>query len=204
MVQMQPPVRATAAAQMSVWRHLPNVITVMRMALVVPLAWTILQREFRSALWIVAVAGFSDALDGFLAKRYGWRSWLGGVLDPSADKLLLIACFVTLHLSEVIPAWLMWLVVGRDLVIATGAIIYHNFVGHVTPQPSIISKITTCIQILFALALLLDRSMIVPLPAALLATLLWATAVTTLSSGLHYVVVWSAKAVRARASGKTA
>src|SRR5580765_6764447 len=95
----------------SPWRHLPNLLTASRMLMVVPLAWLILDGHYRGALLVAASAGATDALDGLLAKRYGWQSWLGGVLDPLADKLLLIACFVSLDLAGAIPDWLMWLVV---------------------------------------------------------------------------------------------
>ncbi len=182
----------------SPWRHLPNAITLARIALVAPLVWLIANHRFGAALVLVAVAGASDALDGLLAKRYGWQSWLGGVLDPLADKLLLVACFVSLDLAGVIPDWLMWLVVGRDLVIAAGATAYHFLIGRVVPQPSLLSKITTFTQIICALALLLKLSGLLPLPDAIDATLIWLTALATLASGVHYVAVWSHKALETR------
>ncbi len=187
----------SASNSPSPWRHLPNAITLTRIALVAPLVWLIANHRFEFALVVVAIAGVSDALDGLLAKRFGWRSWLGGVLDPVADKLLLIACFVSLDLAEVIPDWLMWLVVGRDLVIAAGATAYHFLIGRVVPQPSVLSKITTCIQIVCVLALLLKLSGALPLPDAIDETLVWLTALATAASGMHYVVVWSLKALHA-------
>ena len=81
-------------APATMWRHLPNALTVLRMGLVVPLAWLIRETRYDEAVIVAAVAGLTDALDGFLAKRCGWQSWLGGVLDPIADKLMLVACFV--------------------------------------------------------------------------------------------------------------
>lgn len=183
----------------SPWRHLPNAITLARIALVAPLVWLIANHRFGSALVVVAIAGASDALDGLLAKRFGWRSWLGGVLDPLADKILLIACFISLDLAGVIPDWLMWLVVGRDLVIAAGATAYHFLVGRVVPQPSVLSKVTTFLQIVCVLALLLKLSGALPLPDAVDETLIWLTALATAASGVHYVVIWSRKALRAGA-----
>ena len=182
----------------SLWRYLPNAITLARIALVAPLVWLIANHRFEAALIIVAVAGASDALDGLLAKRYGWQSWLGGVLDPLADKLLLVACFVSLDLAGAIPDWLMWLVVGRDLVIAAGATAYHFLIGRVVPQPSLLSKITTFIQIVCALALLLKLSGLLPLPDSIDETLIWLTALATAASGVHYVTVWSYRALEAR------
>lgn len=182
----------------SPWRHLPNAITLARIALVAPLVWLIAHHHFDGALVLVAVAGASDALDGLLAKRFGWRSWLGGVLDPVADKMLLIACFISLDLAGVIPSWLMWLVVGRDIVIAAGATAYHFLIGRVVPQPSVLSKITTFVQIVCVLALLLKLSGALPLPDAFDETLIWLTALATVASGVHYVVVWSGKALEAK------
>jgi len=182
----------------SPWRHLPNAITLARIALVAPLVWLIANRRFEAALVVVAVAGASDALDGLLAKRFGWQSWLGGVLDPLADKLLLVACFISLDLAGVIPDWLMWLVIGRDLVIAAGATAYHFLIGRVVPQPSVLSKITTFVQIICVLGLLLKLSGVLPLPDAIDEALIWLTALATVASGVHYVAVWSHRALKAK------
>jgi cardiolipin synthase len=190
----------TAALGTSPWRHLPNALTLARIALVLPLVWTIARHRFDSALGIVAVAGFTDALDGFLAKRCGWQSWLGGVLDPIADKLLLIACFVSLWLAGVFPLWLTSLVIGRDLVIAAGAAAYHFLIGRVTPQPSLLSKVTTCIQICCVLVVLMDRAHFIELPPRFIDGGFALTALATAASGVHYVVTWSLKALRAHAS----
>lgn len=172
------------------------------MALVVPLVWLIDAMRYDIALAIAAVAGLSDALDGFLAKRYGWQSWLGGVLDPIADKLMLVACFVSLGMNGVHPAWLTLLVVGRDLVIVLGAVAYHNLVGRITAQPTLLSKFTTCVQIGYVLAQLLHLSASAVMPSALLTALIWLTALSTAASGVQYVVVWAHKALRARSEGK--
>lgn len=184
----------TASTDSSIWRHLPNALTALRMALVVPLTWLIGDRHFNAALLIAAVAGATDALDGLIAKRFGWQSWLGGILDPIADKLMLVGCYVSLALIGVLPAWVTWLVVGRDVVIVLGAVAYHNFIGRVEAQPLLLSKITTCIQITFVLAQLVNLTSWFALPAMLMELLLWTTAVLTVASGLQYVVVWSNKA----------
>ena len=178
----------------SPWRHLPNALTSLRMLMVVPLAWLIRDGRYDAALLVAAAAGLSDALDGWFAKRFGWQSWLGGILDPIADKLMLVGCFVSLGLIGAHPDWLTWLVVGRDVVIVAGAVIYHNFVGRISAQPTLLSKITTCIQISYVLAQLLALSSWFAVPHAVLAGMLWLTATATLVSGVQYVVIWSAKA----------
>ena len=164
------------------------------MLMVVPLAWLIRDARYDAALLLAAVAGLTDALDGWFAKRFGWQSWLGGILDPIADKLMLVGCFVSLGLIGAHPDWLTWLVVGRDVVIVAGAVIYHNFVGRISAQPTLLSKITTCIQIAYVLIQLLALSSWFALPRPLLDGALWLTAAATLASGLQYVVIWSAKA----------
>jgi cardiolipin synthase len=175
---------------------LPNALTGSRMLLVVPLAWMIREAHFDAAVLIAAFAGLSDALDGWVAKRYGWQSWLGGVLDPIADKLMLVACFVSLGMIDAHPLWLTWLVVGRDVVIVLGAVIYHNFVGRISAEPTLLSKITTCVQISYVLAQLVNLSSWMALPHWLLMGLIWLTAACTLVSGVQYVVIWTAKAAR--------
>ncbi len=180
-------------------RQLPNAITVARMLAVPPLLWTLHAGDFRSALWIALAAGFSDALDGWLAKRCGWQTWLGGVLDPIADKLLLDASFVGLWLATAVPCWMAALVVGRDVVIVSGAAAYHFLIGTVTGRPTLLSKITTVAQIACVLALLLGLAWH-PLPADAVLALTLSVAALTFASGLDYVVRWG---LRARAAWRT-
>lgn len=181
-------------------RHLPNLITLARIALVVPLCWLIADGRYEGALLVAAIAGSSDALDGFLAKRFGWQSWIGGILDPLADKLLLTAAFVWLALVGALPLWLAAVVVGRDLVIVAGAIAYHVWIGRFEAAPSRLSKLTTAVQIGFVLALLLHLAHWLVLPPIVRTVLAMATAGVTLASGLHYVVVWAARARRVLAA----
>ena len=171
------------------------------MLLVVPLAWLILDGRYDVALVVAAVAGLTDAFDGLLAKHFGWQSWLGGILDPIADKLMLVACFVCLGLVGAHPEWLTWLVVGRDVVIVAGAVAYHNLIGRISAQPTLFSKFTTCIQITYVLAQLVGLSSWFSVPQFVLQVLVWITAACTIASGLQYVAVWSRKAMRARRAG---
>jgi cardiolipin synthase len=175
---------------------IPNAITAARLLMAAPLSWAILANEPRLALGLAAGAGLSDALDGLLARRFGWRSRLGALLDPMADKLMLLACYVSLAVIGGTPAWLVWLVLGRDLVIVAGAVAYHNFIGPLEAEPSRVSKLTTCLQIGLVLALLAEQLPSMALPHWLHGALLWSTAAATLASGLHYVVVWTIRARR--------
>lgn len=186
------------AASQSRWRHLPNAISMLRVLLVVPIGWTLLQGRWPVALSLVAIAGVSDGVDGFLARRYGWQSRLGGMLDAIADKLLLITCFVLLAWLGHAPLWLTGIVCGRDLVIAFGALLWRWQVGRIQPQPSLLSKACTLMQIIYLLAALLalaDHS----LPR--FPILAWSVAVLCVASGLHYVVHWSRRAWHIRHMG---
>ncbi|HQV72673.1 MAG: CDP-alcohol phosphatidyltransferase family protein [Dokdonella sp.] len=176
------------------WRHLPNLITALRIALVWPVFWLISRGDFGSALMLAALAGASDALDGWLAKHFNWQSRLGGLLDPLADKLLLLAAFSALATIGAVPLWLFALVIGRDLVIVCGAIAYHNLIGPFDAQPTRLSKLTTVVQIVFVLAELLRQAWPPQWPGQ--GVLLVATALLTVASGLNYVLVWSRRARR--------
>ena len=180
-------------APVSRYAWLPNAISFARMGLAPPIAWAILSEDHALALTLALVGGLSDALDGWLAKRYGWQTQLGGLLDPIADKLMLVAAFSALAVEGVMPWWLFILVLGRDLVIVAGAVVYHNVVGPLTARPTRISKLTTLAQIVFAVVLLVQELPEVEVPALLLSGLLWLVAATTVASGLNYVVTWSRK-----------
>lgn len=182
---------------------LPNAITLLRMALAAPLAWLILRGDHASALLVTAVAGISDAVDGHLATRYGWASRLGGIIDPLADKLLLLACFVSLGVIDVLPWWLVGVVVARDVIIVAGAVAYHHLVGPLVAAPSRLSKFTTLFQILLVLLALVGGLHAVELPAGLLEKASVGVAALTVASGLHYVVTWGARARHERARRET-
>lgn len=181
-------------------RHLPNLVTALRMLLVVPLCWLIDAGRYDGALLLAAIAAVSDALDGWLAKRFNWQSWIGGMLDPIADKLLLMAAFVGLAMRGDLPAWLAALVVGRDLAIVAGAVAYHNLVGRFDAAPSLLSKLTTVVQIGFVLFELMGLARWIAPPDALRTLAMAVVVALTIGSGLHYIVVWSVRARRAIAA----
>ena len=89
---------------------LPNYLSALRIALVIPIAWLLWQQQVMSAFWLMLFAGLSDALDGFLARRFGWQTELGSLLDPLADKFLVAAMYLVFTLQELIPVWLMALI----------------------------------------------------------------------------------------------
>ena len=174
-------------------RDIPNLISFLRILLTLPIVWLLFERQFSYALMLFAVAGFSDGLDGFLAKRFHWQSHLGGLLDPLADKALLMSSFLVLGGLGLIPIWLVILVIFRDLTIMGGALYYHFSVEEVNAHPSLISKLNTLLQIMLVLLVVTDAGPY-PLPGLLLQGLIWTTGLTTLISGALYVWVWTNKA----------
>ncbi len=176
-------------------RQLPNIITGVRMLLVLPLVGSLRDGQYAMALAIALIAGASDALDGWLAKRFGWQTRLGGLLDPVADKLLLVASFIGLWLAGAAPGWLAALVIGRDLTIVGGAVAYNAVVGPVEANPTLLSKTTTVAQIGLVLALLVGLAWRA-LPADLAMVSIGLVAALTCASGIDYVVRWSLRARR--------
>lgn len=171
---------------------IPNLITVFRFLLVPPIVLLLLRGQFGLALLLFLLAGFSDGLDGFLAKRYGWTTRLGGLLDPLADKLLLVSCYITLGGLGVIPVWLVAVVVARDLIILAGAAVYHVHIAALEAEPSVISKINTLAQILLVLIALGGQIGLVP--AAWPGYLVYTVLATTVLSGADYVWTWGWRA----------
>ncbi|MES9898874.1 MAG: CDP-alcohol phosphatidyltransferase family protein [Sedimenticola sp.] len=169
---------------------IPNLISILRIFLSIPVIWMLLEQQFTIALVLFAVAGISDGLDGYLAKHYGWESRLGGLLDPLADKVLLVSSYLSLAVIGAIPVWLVLLVILRDLVIVTGALIYNFRIKQLDADPSMLSKFNTLVQIVLVLAVVLDMGML-DLPIWITGGLIWLVFATTLASGINYVWVWS-------------
>ena len=174
-------------------RDIPNIISFLRVILTIPIVYLMIKQEFGYALVLFALAGLSDGLDGFLAKYFGWQSRLGALLDPLADKALLMASFLVLGGLGLLPVWLVVLVIFRDLLIVGGALSYHFRVESLEADPSISSKINTLVQILLVILVVCDAGPL-PLPEVLIQSLVWTTLGTTVISGASYVWVWSGKA----------
>jgi cardiolipin synthase len=177
---------------------LPNIITFIRFLLLPPVVLLLLNNRYDAALLVFAVAGFSDALDGYLAKRYHWTSRLGALLDPLADKLMLVSAFVTLAWLGLIPVWLVGLIILRDVVIVTGAIVYNMRIEKLEAAPSVVSKFNTFAQILLVLAVMFSQSFR-QLPSFLMDALIYSVLFTTLWSGFDYVWTWGRRAWLRRA-----
>jgi cardiolipin synthase len=187
-------------AGLSPLRHIPNVITVVRVLLIIPTAWCLWNTFYVEALVLMAVAGASDAVDGALARRFDWSSRFGAFVDPLADKLLVGTLIVVLTLQGHMPWWLTAIVLGRDLVILTGATVYRFLFGSIEIEPRILSKINTALQIVVVLLFLLELCQL-PYVSDLAMSLnhpwgVWLLAAAGVISGVDYVLSWSHRAVR--------
>jgi cardiolipin synthase (CMP-forming) len=177
-------------------RWLPNAISIARIALMVPVVWSIIHREYEAAFTLIIIAGVSDALDGLLAKGFGWTTDLGAVLDPLADKLFMAGSFIAAVWTELIPLWIAVIVIARDAIIVSGALIYHWQVGEFRPQPSVLSKINTFLQMLLVLTVVAQHYTGYLLKNTVLALVI-AVVITTLTSGIDYFIRWGGRLARA-------
>jgi len=169
-------------------RWVPNAFTIARFFASPLLAWLLIRHEFRLGLFLVAVAGVTDWLDGFFARKLGVTGKIGVVLDPLADKTLLVTLFVALGFLGLVPLWMLALAIGRDLVIVGGSLLLRIFRNRRRFIPTILGKISTFFQICFVLLVLIHAA--VPDYRWLLwleAASLLLTAVFTSASGLDYI-----------------
>jgi len=175
-------------------RHLPNLICLLRIALVWPIVAAITQAHYPLALLLFFVAAASDALDGYLAKRFHWTSTVGKFLDPAADKLLLISVFLVATWYGLIPHTLTGIAVARDVMIGLGAIVYHFGWGPLNGRPMLTSKINTLLQVLYVCAVVAHAGFGEP-PGAVLDVLAMMVLVTVLISGYLYAAVFTQRAL---------
>lgn len=172
---------------------IPNAISLFRIILVAPILILLLREEFAWAMGLFWLAGFSDGVDGYLAKRFDWGSRLGALLDPVADKLLVVGLFATLTYMQLIPLWLAAVVILRDVVIVAGATAYNFLVKPVQGEPTRVSKLNMALQLLFLMIVMSragfgwpDEIAVTVLGAAIL--------ITVVISGVDYVWSWSRRA----------
>jgi cardiolipin synthase len=180
-----PAPRALARWSALVNLSLPNLITLARLVSVPLMIWLIFDERYAAAFWVFVAAALSDALDGFVAKRFDRRTRLGAVLDPAADKTLLAGMYVTLGLTGQLPAWLVILVILRDVLIVLGWLVIQNTAAPRQLGPLTISKLNTLMQ-LALVGFILGHGIGVEIDW-LDQLLILAVAVTTVWSGLSYL-----------------
>ena len=186
--------------------NLPNILTIFRMLAVIPLVYWLLIGAYQPALILAFIAGMSDWVDGVLARKFGWTSRFGGIVDPLADKLMLVSLTMVLAYTGEFPLWLAVLIIVRDVVIVSGGVIYKHFFGPVDVVPFRLSKWNTGLVILLVLVVMLRLNGFLPeiagidLIPQLEHWLIWVVTATTIISGIQYVWVWGGKAYRSRQS----
>ena len=168
-------------------RQLPHLLTLFRLVSSPFLALLLLKSRYREALALVLAAGLTDWLDGFTARRLGVTGKLGVVLDPLADKIMLVTLFLVLGIVRLIPAWLLFLVIARDIIIAVGALLLSALRNIRQFLPSVLGKVSTFFQIVLVLLVLLRASFPHPLFFWLESAAVGLSALFTSLSGLDYI-----------------
>lgn len=174
--------------------NIPNVITLLRILLVPVLVLLLLDGNFTGALWVFLAAGVSDALDGLIAKRFNMCTRLGSLLDPLADKLLLVSSVIVLARAGHLPLWLALTIIARDIIIVGGACVCYFRIGRLEMAPSVPSKLNTFVQICLIFLIIVQQTRLVQI-SGWLPPLFVLAFITALVSGGHYVAVWGRKAV---------
>jgi cardiolipin synthase (CMP-forming) len=179
--------------------NIPNLITLARLLSVPIIIWLILAGALRPALVLFALAGLSDAADGFIAKHFDQRTVLGALLDPIADKAMLVSLFVTLGLARHLPDWIVILVVFRDIMIVGGFMFWTALGQRIRWDPLMISKVNTAAQICL-IGVTLGRLAFAIDDRGLTLALTYLVGATTLLSGGAYMVRWARTLARAEIS----
>jgi len=168
---------------------IPNLITLVRVILVPVVFWLLVTQQLEAAFLVFLVAGVSDGVDGFLAKRFNWETELGAYLDPIADKLLIVCIFIALGVTGKLPSWIVIAVVSRDVLIVI-AVVLSWLLGHPTPmRPIAVSKANTVAQIVLAAVVLADEAFDLKLKGPV-SVLIWVTGGLTIASLVAYLRVW--------------
>lgn len=176
-----------------VLKYIPNIITFIRLLAIPPAIYFLWLSDFNTALIIFAFAGVSDGVDGFLARRYGWETHWGAVMDPIADKTLLVLVGAMLAFKGLLPVWLFVLMMGRDVILLSGSALYRLKFGPFQVQPSLWGKFSTFVQITLLIVLMAHVAYGV-LSVWQVDFLIYLCAFATLVSGIQYVWVWAHKA----------
>jgi cardiolipin synthase (CMP-forming) len=169
--------------------NIPNFITLARVLSVPVIFWLLVNGNSKIAFFVFLCAGISDAVDGYLAKRFSWTTELGAYLDPLADKLLIVSIYIALGVSKELPLWLVVAVVSRDILILLAVLLSWLMDQPVRIKPLMISKINTAAQIVLAATVLADDGFSLGLDTTRLA-LVWITGALTILSLVAYLKTW--------------
>lgn len=177
-----------------VLKHIPNVLTLVRLVLIIPFLVYLYHKDYTHAFYLFIFAGFTDGLDGWLARTFHWQSRLGSFIDPLADKLLVACSFIALCLLGSLPWWLVILVFARDLTISLGVLAWYWFVQRKLDfAPTFLSKINTALQLMLVTLCLFELAFF-KLDFYLINGLIILTTLTTVITYVYYVWTWGRKA----------
>ncbi len=181
--------------------HIPNIISIFRIFLVIPVIYYIWQDNWQIAFSLMLLAGISDGLDGYIARTFRWESELGATLDPIADKVLLVCIFIVLGIKGIVPQWLVVLISSRDAIIVAGLILYKLMTNELKINTLFISKVNTSLLIILVLLHMFNLA-ISPVSELLFNIMSIMIVVTTVVSGVLYVILWSKYFVSHSATSK--
>lgn len=175
-------------------RHIPNMLTITRLVLIIPFLMCLSQQQYIHSFYIFIFAGFTDGLDGFLARHFKWQSAFGSFTDPLSDKLLIASSFIALALIGKLPWWLVILVFLRDLTISLGVLFWYYVIQkQLNFRPTFLSKINTVLQLALVTLCLFELAYLKINPM-FLNGLIMVTGLTTASTFVDYVWTWGKKA----------
>lgn len=180
--------------------YLPNILTVGRLVSVPLTVWLMLQNEMGWAFWMFVAAGITDGLDGAIARIFHAQSWLGAILDPLADKVLLVSIYVVLGWLGDLPSWLVVMIVFRDVIIFSGAVLMLLLSQYSRVDPLYIGKINTFLQIVLAGVVLAELGLGFN-SHGISAALICLVGASTSLSGLAYLIIWGRKLTAASIDG---
>lgn len=172
------------------YKKIPNILTSIRIALVIPCVLCLHYDLYAYALAILFLAGVTDGVDGILARRWGCQTKLGAVLDPLADKILVVALFLVFYLKNFIPLWFSLVIISRELILLSGAAFYRFVFGPVIFVPTLLSKLNTCLILLLLLTSLLHGMSLGDYSQFnyyLMMTILF----TSIYSAVDYIIKWT-------------
>ena len=180
---------------LSALRYIPNGISLLRLVLVLPIVFLIIEENHIGAFLLFAISGLSDGLDGFIARRYGWVSAFGKLIDPLADKLMMMTTTLTLGLLGQFPVMLMVLIIVKDLTILGGVFRYTTLAGFPRIQPNFLGKCTTAAQMFLLVSVLLNLAFPGTLPELFFDVFFWVVAIMTSFDGVIYLWLWTLRLI---------
>ncbi len=171
-------------------KYIPNILSFLRLILVLPFSYFFFHAQFQTALYIFIIAALTDALDGWIARSFNFQTEFGLLIDPLADKILIVTCFILLGYHHILPVWLVIMVLLRDFAIMIGAFISMYVLHRKHPlSPSMLSKLNTLLQMLLIVTSIFSVTYH-QIPQAYLSCLHILVGLTTLSSFFHYLMIW--------------